>query len=89
MVKKLGSTGNQLGLKSSYGMDMCLLLFKQTIAQYSHHGSPLFVAFLDASKGFDKVNNSKLFEIYLNPNANNCFCSSFARWYQVSGRANF
>ena len=41
---------------------MSQFLLKQTIAQYSHNGSPVFVDFLDASKAFDKVNHSELFK---------------------------
>ena len=40
---------------------MCLYLLKQTIIQYEHSGSPIFVAF-DASKAFEKVNRSVLFK---------------------------
>ena len=45
-----------------YRIHMCLFLLKQTIAQYNHNGSPVFVAFLDASKAFDKVNQRVLFK---------------------------
>ena len=62
MIKNFSvSVDNQFGLKSSHSTDMCLFLLKQTMAQYNHNGSPVFVAFLDASKAFDKVIHSVLF----------------------------
>ena len=41
---------------------MCQFLLKQTIAQYNRNCIAIFVAFLDASKAFDKVNHSVLFK---------------------------
>ena len=61
MKEFLVSVDNQFGCKSYYSMDMCLFLQKQTIAQYIHNGSIVFVAFLDTSKAFGKLNHSRIY----------------------------
>ena len=62
----LSSVDNQFGFKPAHSTDMCHFLLKQAISQYNTHGSPVFVAFLDASKAFDKVNHHILFKNLLN-----------------------
>ena len=46
----MSSVDNQFGFKPVYSTDMCLFSLKQAISQYNTHGSPVFVAFLDASE---------------------------------------
>ena len=58
----LSSVDNQFGFKPAHSTDMCLVLSKQAISQYNTHGSPVFVAFLDTSAAFDKVNHYILFK---------------------------
>ena len=59
----LVTVDNQFGFKERHNSDMCVLfLLKQLISHYTQHGSLVFAIFLDASKTFDKVNHSLLFE---------------------------
>ena len=77
MIKEfLVNIDNQFGFKSSHCADMCLFLLKQTIAQYNYNGSPIFVAFLDSSKAFDKVNYGVLFKKLVEAKVPMIFCPS-------------
>ena len=78
---KIPGIDNQFGFKSSHSTDMCLFLLEQTIAQYNHNGSPVFVAFLDASKAFDKVNHGVLFKKLVEAKVPMIFVHLLARWY--------
>ena len=48
-----------LGLPK-HGTELCVFAFKELLRFYKKHGSPMHVAFLDASKVFDRVNRRKL-----------------------------
>ena len=72
---------NQFGFKPAHSTDMCLFLLKQAILQYNIHGSPVFVAFLDASKAFDKVNHYILFKKLTESNVLEIFVELFGNWY--------
>ena len=39
------------------------MVLKETIAYYTHNGSPVYSVFLDATKAFDRVNYCKLFDV--------------------------
>ena len=54
-------TSNQFGFKRKHGTEMCVFVLKELIRYYIKHGSCMYVAFLDASKAFDRVNHTKLF----------------------------
>ena len=56
------SSPNQYGYKSALGTDSCILTLKETITKYKEGGSNIFVAFLDASKAFDRVHHGLLFQ---------------------------
>ena len=52
---------NQFGFKRSHGTDQCIYAFKELIDYYTSRNSRVSVCFLDASKAFDRVNHSLLF----------------------------
>ena len=54
------STHIQSGFKSEHGTDLCVFAFKELLRYYVEHGSAMHIAFLDASKAFDRVNRRKL-----------------------------
>ena len=51
---------NQFGFKLDHGTELCVFTFKELLRFYVEHGSAMHVAFLDASKAFDRVNRCKL-----------------------------
>ena len=53
----------QFGFKASHCTDIALFSFKERVKIYLNSGSPVFVCFLDATKTFDMVNHTKLFNI--------------------------
>ena len=56
----LQSSPNQFGFKPKHGTELCVFAFKELLRFYKKHGSAMHVAFLDASKAFDRVNRRKL-----------------------------
>lgn len=57
----LTTTDNQFGFKEKVSTDLCVFTFKQIVEYYRTRSSPVYVCFLDASKAFDRVNHSVLF----------------------------
>ena len=51
------------GFKASHGTVMAIFSFKESVKICLNSGSPVFVCFLDATKLFDTVNHTKLFNI--------------------------
>jgi len=51
------------GFRKNSSTHMCTMISKETLAYYASHNSRVFCTFLDASKAFDRVNYSKLFNI--------------------------
>ncbi len=60
MKMYLETTPNQFGFKPKHGTELCVFAFKELLRFYTEHGSAIHVAFLDASKAFDRVNRYKL-----------------------------
>ena len=56
------TSGNQFGFKKKHGTDMCIYTLKEAIHLYTSMKGCVFTCFLDASKAFDRVNHSLLFE---------------------------
>ena len=56
----LQSSPNQFGFKPKHGTELCVFAFKELLRFYKKHGYAMHVAFLDASKAFDRVNRRKL-----------------------------
>ena len=53
----LSTTCNQFGFKAKHGTAMCVYALKELIRYYVRHGSQMHVAFLDASRSFDRLNH--------------------------------
>ena len=56
------TNANQFGFKKNHGTDMCIYTLKEIINMYTSLKSCVFTCFLDASKAFDRVNHSLIFE---------------------------
>ena len=77
----LGTTDNQFGFKVGHGTDQCTFLLKQTVSYFVNHGSPVHAVFLDASKAFDRVHHTPLFEKLIRRGVPMCFVRLLKHWY--------
>ena len=78
----LCNNANQFGFKDDPSTDMAIFLLKQTIAHYNKHGSPVYAAFLNASKAFDGVNHSLLIHKIIKLGVPMCFVHIIECWYR-------
>ena len=60
---------------------MCVFTLKQLISSYHKQSSPVYYAFLDASKAFDRVNHYMLFKKLIERNMPTCFVRILHYWY--------
>lgn len=61
LSQQLESCQNQFGFKKKHSTDQSIFLLKERICKYNNLGSPVFCAFLDASKAFDRVCHATLY----------------------------
>ena len=57
----IGVAENQYGFKKGLGTDSCILVLKEIINKFRRCNTNVFLAFLDASKAFDRVRHDLLF----------------------------
>ena len=60
---------------------MCVFTLKDLIRYYIKHGSCMYVAYLDALKAFDRVNQNKLFIKLLNNGIPKWIVKVISQWY--------
>ena len=58
----LFTSSNQFGCKKGHSTDLCIYALKEFIECYKKRSTSVFVAMLDASKAFDRVNFWLLFD---------------------------
>ena len=73
---------NQFGFKKKLGTEMCVLELKQYLTDYNNYNTNIFVAFLDASKAFDKLNHNILFHRLKDNNVTSYIIHFFNYWYR-------
>ena len=58
----LWTTNNQFGYKAGHSTDLCVYALIEFIEYFKRRSTSVYVAFLDASKAFDKINHWILFK---------------------------
>ena len=64
--QKIKPNNYQFGYKRNVSTTLCSFMVTSTLQYYISGGSPVYAAFLDLSKAFDKVQHSKLFRLLMN-----------------------
>ena len=80
--KCLLTSANQFGFKSKHGTDHCIFAFKEIIDHYTKLNSRVSVCFLDASKAFDRINHTKLFDKLRKRGICGYLLRIFVFWYE-------
>jgi len=78
----LGSSHLQFGFKKCSGCPAAVFTMHQVIQFYLKRGSNVFVAALDASKAFDCVTHTKLFDKLVVRGVPLCFLNVVRNWYE-------
>ena len=68
MSDLLITTSNQFGFKSKLGTDTCIYVLKEIVENHRSLNGSMFMGFLDASKAFDRLKHSLLFEKLIDRN---------------------
>ena len=79
---RLATTDNQFGFKPKLGTDICIFLLKQNVSYYVSKDTPVFSAFLDASKAFDRTNHNLLFAKLIKRNVPMSIVRLLLSWYR-------
>ena len=65
MKDKMETSHLQFAYKESYSTSLCSYLVTETIQYYQTRGSNVYMLLLDATKAFDRVKYSKLFNLLI------------------------
>jgi len=71
----------QFGFKENVGCSEAIFTLKSTIGYFIDRGSPVYVASLDISKAFDKVNHYKMYESLLSAGVPMIIVDIVCNWY--------
>ena len=77
----LSTSDLQFGFKPGLSTTLCTGTVKNVISHFLHRGSSVFGCFLDASKAFDLVKHSILFEKLVSRGLPNVVVRFLSRWY--------
>ena len=74
----------QFGFKKGFSTALCSFTISETIQYYKNNSSNIYILFLEASKTFDRVKHTKLFNCLLDKN----LCPLFIRMIFIMYLAN-
>lgn len=77
----LYSSELQLGFKKNLGCGPALFMFQQVVKYFTNKNSTVFVAAVDASKAFDRINHAKLLNKLRERKLPLCFIKCISCWY--------
>jgi len=78
----LASDELQFGFKSGLGCSEAIFTLRSTIDYFNANGSTVYVAALDISKAYDKVNHYKLFYSLISAGLPKWFIDLLLCWYE-------
>ena len=82
LEKYLWTTDNQFGFKSGHSTDLCIYALSEPIEYFKSRSTSVYVAFLDASKAFDKISQWTLFGKLIDRNVPMYLIKVLCYWYQ-------
>jgi len=77
----MGTDDLQFGFKKGLGCSNAIFALRQVVEYFNNRGSNVYIASLDASKAFDRVNHFKLFAILIKAGLPSNFVSIIVNWY--------
>ena len=78
----LCTNDSQFGFKADHSTTHATFVLKETINYFTSRGSPVYACFLDASKAFDRVTHSKLFETLKERGVPLPYLKLLLKWYR-------
>ena len=78
----LWTNDNQFGFKSGHSTDLCIYALTEFIESFKSHSTSVYVAFLDASKAFDKISHGTLFRKLIHRGVPLYLVMILCYWYQ-------
>ena len=79
--KFIVSDNLQFGFKPGIGCSHSIFTLRTVCDYFNQRGSDVYIASLDATKAFDKVNHAQLFSLLLAKNVPLCFIHIIIDWY--------
>jgi hypothetical protein len=71
----------QFGFKKKIGCSNVLFILRQVIEYFNNKGSNVYMASIDASKAFDRINHYKLFSLLISKGLPYVFVMLIINWY--------
>ena len=78
----LWTNDNQFGFKSGHSTDLCIYALTEFIEYFKSRSTSVYVAFLDASKVFDKISHWTLFKKLIDRHVPLYLVVIVCYWYQ-------